>query len=118
MVTERKKIRLKDISIRTDEPLITVTANDLMPLPPPLDQPEKKAPYSPLSENQKKSYRMLPRWRFSPYSSQTEEQRGRGETGRAFPQRSPKIALSERQLALLAALDSVPRKLCSMPDLQ
>ena len=27
-----------------------------MPLPPPLDQQEEKAPYSPLSENQKKNY--------------------------------------------------------------
>jgi hypothetical protein len=56
MTTERKRNRLKDISIRTDEPLITVTADDLMSLPPPLDQGEKKAPYSPLSEDQKKSY--------------------------------------------------------------
>jgi ferredoxin len=56
MVTERKKIRLQDISIRTDDPLITVTANDLMPLPSPLDQKEKKAPYPPLSEDQKKNY--------------------------------------------------------------
>jgi Fe-S oxidoreductase len=56
MTTERKKIRLQDISLRTDEPLITVTADDLMPLPPPLDRGEKKAPYSPLSEDQKKSY--------------------------------------------------------------
>jgi len=53
MATERKKIRLKDISNHTDEPLIIVTSDDLMPLPPPLDQQGKKAPYSPLSENQK-----------------------------------------------------------------
>ena len=56
MVTERKKIQLQDISVRTDDPLITVTANHLMPLPPPLDQQEKEAPYPPLTENQKKSF--------------------------------------------------------------
>ena len=56
MVTERKKIRLKDISIHTDDPLILLTANDLMPLPSPLDQEEERAPYPPLSENQKKSF--------------------------------------------------------------
>jgi len=56
MRTQRGKIRLQDISLRTDEPLITVTGHDLMPLPPPLDQQEKKTPYSPLSENEKKNY--------------------------------------------------------------
>jgi Fe-S oxidoreductase len=56
MMTEKKKILLRDVSIRTDEPLITVTADELMPLPPPLDQKEKKPPYSPLSESQKKNY--------------------------------------------------------------
>jgi Fe-S oxidoreductase len=56
MATERKKIQLKDISLCTDEPLITVTSDNLMPLPPPLDKKEGKTPYSPLSENQKKSY--------------------------------------------------------------
>jgi len=56
MKKERKKIRLQDISLRTDEPLVTVTLDDLMPLPPPLDLQEKKFPYSTLSENQKKGY--------------------------------------------------------------
>ena len=56
MRAEKKKTRLQDISLRTDEPLVTITADDLMPLPPPLDQQEEKAPYPPLSENQKKSY--------------------------------------------------------------
>lgn len=56
MVTERKKIRLKDISIRKDEPLITVRSDDLMPLPPPLNREEKKDPYPSLSEEQKKRY--------------------------------------------------------------
>jgi len=56
MKAERKKIRLQDISNLADDPLITVVADDLMPLPPPLDQQEKKAPYPLLSENQKKNY--------------------------------------------------------------
>ena len=47
-------MRLQDVSRRTEEPLVTVTAEDLMPLPPPLDQVEAKAPYPPLSEEQKK----------------------------------------------------------------
>jgi Fe-S oxidoreductase len=54
MKMQRKKIRLQDVSRRTEEPLVTVTAEDLMPLPPPLDQVESRAPYSPLSEEQKK----------------------------------------------------------------
>jgi Fe-S oxidoreductase len=54
MKTQRKKIRLQDISRRTEEPLVTVTAEDLMRLPPPLDRVEERAPYSPLSEEQKK----------------------------------------------------------------
>jgi hypothetical protein len=48
-----EKTRLQD-SRRTEEPLVTVTAEDLMPLPPPLDHVEAKAPYPPLSEEQKK----------------------------------------------------------------
>jgi len=54
MQTQRKKTRLQDVSRRTEEPLVTVTAEDLMRLPPPLDRVEEKAPYSPLSEEQKK----------------------------------------------------------------
>jgi len=54
MKTARKKIRLQDVSRRTEEPLVTVTAEDLMPLPPPFDHMEARAPYSPLSEEQKK----------------------------------------------------------------
>jgi Fe-S oxidoreductase len=51
-----KKIRLQDISLFRDEPLVTVTADDLMPLPAPFNQGEKKPPYSPLSESQGKNY--------------------------------------------------------------
>ncbi|MFB3885716.1 MAG: (Fe-S)-binding protein [Thermodesulfobacteriota bacterium] len=56
MITEKKEIRLRDISLRTDQSLITVTGADLMPLPPPLDKGEKRGPYSPLSGDQKKKY--------------------------------------------------------------
>src|SRR4030042_3347451 len=56
MTAERKKIRLQDISLRTEEPLITVTADDLMPLPPPLDRIGTKAPYPLLSEAKRKGY--------------------------------------------------------------
>jgi len=34
----KKKNSTSDISYRTDDPLVTVAADDLMPLPPPLDQ--------------------------------------------------------------------------------
>ena len=51
-----KKIRLQDISLFRDEPLVTVTADDLMPLPAPFNRGEKKPPYSPLSESQGKNY--------------------------------------------------------------
>ena len=56
MKTERKKIRLQDISLRTEDPLITVTADDLMPLPPPLDKIGTKSPYPLLSEAKRKEY--------------------------------------------------------------
>lgn len=56
MGRERKKIRLQDISLLTDAPLITVIADDLMPLPTPLDRKEEKDPYTTLSEDQKKNY--------------------------------------------------------------
>jgi len=55
-MTGKKKIKLQDVSLRTEDPLVTVTADDLMPLPPPLNKQEKRAPYSPLSEDQKKRY--------------------------------------------------------------
>lgn len=54
MTPERKKIRLRDISLRTEEPLMTVTADDLMPLPPPLDKFGTKPPYPLLSEAKRK----------------------------------------------------------------
>jgi Fe-S oxidoreductase len=54
MMAKRKKVRLQDISLRTEEPLVTVTANDLMPLPPPLDKIDMKPPYPMLSETKRK----------------------------------------------------------------
>jgi Fe-S oxidoreductase len=56
MKTEGKKIRLQDVSRRNEEPLVTVRAEDLMPLPPPLDSVETTPPYGPLSEEQKKKF--------------------------------------------------------------
>ncbi len=56
MKVQKKKIQLKDVSSRANEPLVTVTADDLMPLPSPLDKQGKKAPYAPMSEDQKKSF--------------------------------------------------------------
>jgi Fe-S oxidoreductase len=54
MMAKRKKVRLQDISLRTEEPLVTVTPNDLMPLPPPLDKINTKPPYPMLSETKRK----------------------------------------------------------------
>jgi Fe-S oxidoreductase len=56
MTAERKKIRLQDISLRTEEPLVTVTADDLMPLPPPLDKIGTNPPYPLLSAAKRKEY--------------------------------------------------------------
>ncbi len=53
---EKKRIKLKDISRASDEPLLTITAEDLAALPPPLNESMPKTPVTPLSENQKKSY--------------------------------------------------------------
>jgi len=53
----RKRIvKLRDISRRADEPLLSISAEDLMSLPSPLDQPGNKPPIAALSENQRKSY--------------------------------------------------------------
>lgn len=56
MAIEKKKIRLQDINISTDNPLITVNADDLMPLPSPLDKEEKREPYPLLSDEKRKDY--------------------------------------------------------------
>ena len=47
---------MQDVSHRDEEPLVTIRAEDLMPLPPPLDSVETKPPYAPLSEEQKKKF--------------------------------------------------------------
>jgi Fe-S oxidoreductase len=54
MKSPRERIRLRDITRPSDKPLVTVAADDLMPLPPPLDRQENP-PYSPLSDHQRKS---------------------------------------------------------------
>ena len=51
-----KGVKLRDIGKGADEPLLTISAEDLMPLPRPLDQPGTRPPIPPLSENQRKSY--------------------------------------------------------------
>jgi Fe-S oxidoreductase len=51
-----KGVKLRDMSKGGDEPLLTISAEDLMPLPRPLDQPGARPPIPPLSENQRKSY--------------------------------------------------------------
>ncbi len=56
MKAKSKKVQLKDISLKTEDPLVKITAEDLMPLPPPLDKEEKKEPYPELSEDKKKNY--------------------------------------------------------------
>lgn len=55
MTLKKKKIRPQDLSHRMEEPLVRIFAEDLMPLPSPLDQ-EKKDPYPLLSEGQRKNY--------------------------------------------------------------
>jgi Fe-S oxidoreductase len=56
MAAHKKKIKLRDISKRSEEPLVTVAAEELTVLPRPLDQQEPKPPYPVLSESQKKTY--------------------------------------------------------------
>lgn len=55
MTLKKKKIHPQDLSRRMEEPLVRITAEDLMSLPFPLNQ-EKKDPYPLLSEDQKKNY--------------------------------------------------------------
>ena len=56
MKAQQKRVSLQDISRPSEEPLVTVSSEDLMLLPPPLDQSETNPPYPPLSESQKKNY--------------------------------------------------------------
>jgi len=51
-----REVKLRDIGKGANEPLLTIAAEDLMPLPHPMDQPGTKPPIPPLSENQRKSY--------------------------------------------------------------
>jgi Fe-S oxidoreductase len=50
------KIRLQDVSRRTEDPLAVVKGEDMMPLPPPLDKADPQLPYPPLSEEQRKKF--------------------------------------------------------------
>src|SRR5512136_1271003 len=52
----RSKVKLRDVSRATGEPLVTMTAEDLMPLPPPLEKKEAEPPIPLLSESQRKNY--------------------------------------------------------------
>src|SRR5512136_16317 len=56
MRKEGNRVRLQDVSRRSEEPLVMVRAEGLMPLPPPLDSVETKPPYAPLSEEQQKKF--------------------------------------------------------------
>ncbi|MFH1382023.1 MAG: (Fe-S)-binding protein [Chloroflexota bacterium] len=51
-----KDIRPKDISLNPNEPLIDITAVELVPLPPPYDKPDNKPPVKPLTEDQQQRY--------------------------------------------------------------
>ena len=52
----RSKVKLEDMSKSTEEPLVTVTAEDLMSLPPPVEKKETEPTIPPLSESQRKNY--------------------------------------------------------------
>ncbi len=52
----RSKVKLEDMSKATDEPLVTMTAEDLMSLPPPVEKSETEPPIHLLSESQRKNY--------------------------------------------------------------
>lgn len=51
----KQKIKLRDISRDSDEPLLTISTEELMPLPHPLDLLKAKPPVPPLSESQRKT---------------------------------------------------------------
>lgn len=51
-----KEISLADISKNQREPLLNITAEELMPLPYPYDDPGDKPPIKPLTEEQKNMY--------------------------------------------------------------
>ncbi len=51
----KQTIQLRDISREFDEPLLSVSAEELMSLPHPLDQVESKPPVPMLSESQRKN---------------------------------------------------------------
>ncbi|MBI3015266.1 MAG: (Fe-S)-binding protein [Candidatus Tectomicrobia bacterium] len=50
------KIRLKDLSRRDRRPLVHLENRDLMPLPPPLDDPAVDPPWAPLADRAREKY--------------------------------------------------------------
>ncbi len=52
----KTKLTLHDIGRTTEEPLLSMREEDLMPLPPPLGQAQKKPAISPVTEVQRKMY--------------------------------------------------------------
>jgi len=55
----KDKIRLEDMSREERKPLIHLENQDLMPLPPPLEGPEKDHNWTPLSEQSKAKYECI-----------------------------------------------------------
>lgn len=53
---KKGRIRIRDIGKQDEGPLLGVTAEDLMPLPHPLKEPQDKPVFSPMSENQRQEY--------------------------------------------------------------
>jgi len=55
----KPKVTLHDMSREDRRALVQLTNDDLMPLPPPLDGPEKDRAWAPLSEQAKEKYECL-----------------------------------------------------------
>jgi len=56
---DRTKPRLEDMARTDHEPLTHVEADDLMPLPPPLDDPARRHPWTPLTDQTRERYECL-----------------------------------------------------------
>ncbi|MBM3744733.1 MAG: (Fe-S)-binding protein [Acidobacteria bacterium] len=53
---KQQRVRIPDMARRDREPLVYIENNDLMPLPPPLDDPSKDHNWAPLSAQAKERY--------------------------------------------------------------
>ncbi len=53
---KKKEVKVSDISKNSDEQLLSITAEDLVPLPYPYDKVDSKPPIKPLTEEQKNRY--------------------------------------------------------------